>query len=938
MSARFRWRGALTLACIGGLAFSTVDVRAQQAAPATVKPANDLDSKYQEAMQAFNSGDYAKTIADLNVILSQAGEGAQLQSVLYTLGAAYFNSHQYPQAIDALKKFVTKYPQSTQREDAIFSIGQAAMAIKDFKTAEDAFKQLANSQNYRADAALAYANACKEGGQTGEAIDALSKMLAGGINDEATANAAMTLATLYADKAQGEKAISLLQQLRAHATLLDNPLRLNGLALQLGDDFLKREQPELALQCYQAVQSKEQIIKLSQQRVAALRKKVQDNLARMRVDPSQNVKLVAEDNDLNKAADETEKMIADIQKQEDFQPPLWVRLASALSASGHKWEAVTVYDEFLRKYPQSPLREPVLYGLIIASVDADRAADKTRALSEQYLKEFPDKPNAAAVGYLLGATALQGHDPAAAESYFGRMLDTQPNSTYREQMRFLLGNARFDQSKFDAARKDYDTYIKDYPNGSHIEEVIYRVGLTSLFSGKYEQAMKELNDYLKKYPHGEFAADAKYRLMVCKYAGSLYDDVIADADAWTKEYPGHELTGEVLAQKADALAGKDKSDEALETYIQSYKKATSDQVMNYSLFEAQKLLQKAGDWNRMIDMFKEFVQNHPDNPTAVVAVYWIGKGMTKNGQTDEAKQYVAGVVKKYIADPSRPAVEQLLTLLAQLCMKHAPGAPVPTDPGAELDGLLGLDTSSSPLVKARILFARAELAKLKRQPDEETKDLQAIVDEAKPEDLSASILARVGDYLLGKNDLDKAAAYYSQIMTAYPTSDFLEYAYNGLGQIAYKRGQYAEAVTDFDDAINKGAASAKLKDVTLGKASALLALGRYDEAEKLFRDILSTREWRGEAYAQSLYSLGEIMQKRGDLAKAIGSYQQVYVGYGRYLPWVAKAYIKSGECFEKLGKAQEAVNTYREMIHNTGLSAFPEYKEAQQRLEALGNQ
>jgi TolA-binding protein len=915
-----------------------MDGHAQQAPSTTVKPANDLDSKYLEGMQAFNSGDYAKTIADFNVIVSQAGEKADLQSVYYTLGAAYFNAHQYPEAIDALKKFVAKYPQSKQHEDAIFSIGQAAMAIKDFKTAQDAFKQLGDSQNYKADAMLAYANASKEGGQTDEAIDTLSKMLAGGINDQATANGAMTLASLYADKGQGEKAISLLQQLRAHATLLDNPLQLNGLAIQLGDEFIKKEQPDLALQCYKAVQSKEQIIKLSQQRVAALRKQVQDNLARMRVDPSQNVKLVAEDNDLNKAADETGKMIADIQKQDDFQPPLWIRLASALSASGQKWEAVTVYDEFMRKYPQSPLREPAFYGLIIASVDANRSAEKTRALSDQYLKEFPDKPNASSVGYLLGATALQGNDPAAAEAFFGRMLDTQPNSTYREQMRFLLGNARFEQGKFDAARKDYDTYLKDYSTGSHVEEVLYRIGLTSLFSGKYEQAMKELNAYLKKYPHGDFAADAKYRLMVCKYAGSLYDEVIADADAWMKEYPGNELTGEVLAQKADALAGKDKNDEALETYIESYKKATSDQVMNYSLFEAQKLLQKAGDWNRMVDMFKEFVQNHPDNPTAVIAVYWIGKGMTKNGQTDEAKQYVAGVVKKYIGDPSRPAVEQLLTLLAQLCMKHAPGTAAPTDPGAELDGLLGLDTSSSPLVKARILFARAELAKLKRQPDEEAKDLQAIVDEAKPEDLSASILARVGDYLLGKNDLDKAAAYYSQIMTAYPTSDFMEYAYNGLGQIAYKRGQYAEAVTDFDDAINKAAASAKLKDVTLGKASALLALGKDADAEKLFRDVLSTREWRGEAYAQSLYSLGEIMQQRGDLAKAIGSYQQVYVGYGRYLPWVAKAYLKSGECFEKLGKAQEAVNTYREMIHNTSLSAFPEYKEAQQHLNALGNQ
>ena len=36
----------------------------------------------------------------------------------------------------------------------------------------------------------------------------------------------------------------------------------------------------------------------------------------------------------------------------------------------------------------------------------------------------------------------------------------------------------------------------------------------------------------------------------------------------------------------------------------------------------------------------------------------------------------------------------------------------------------------------------------------------------------------------------------------------------------------------------------------------------------------------------------------------------------KYLPWVAKAYARSAECFEKLGKKQEAGNTYREMLRN----------------------
>jgi hypothetical protein len=51
---------------------------------------------------------------------------------------------------------------------------------------------------------------------------------------------------------------------------------------------------------------------------------------------------------------------------------------------------------------------------------------------------------------------------------------------------------------------------------------------------------------------------------------------------------------------------------------------------------------------------------------------------------------------------------------------------------------------------------------------------------------------------------------------------------------------------------------------------------------------------------------------------------------------VAKAYLKSGECFEKLGKTQEALNTYREMLQNGKLSSFKEFELAKKRLSDLG--
>ncbi|HEY8669357.1 MAG TPA: tetratricopeptide repeat protein, partial [Terriglobales bacterium] len=498
----------------------------------------------------------------------------------------------------------------------------------------------------------------------------------------------------------------------------------------------------------------------------------------------------------------------------------------------------------------------------------------------------------------------------------------------------------------------------EFPKGANAEDVNYRIALSALFAGKYQDAMNQLQAYVDKHPNGHFLSDAKYRLAVCKYAASLYDEVIADCQAWEKQFPTNPQLGEVLALLGDAYAASDREAAAIPIYIRSYQTAATDEVMNYSLFAASKLLQKQSDWSKVAELFSGFVKDKPDNPTVVSALYWLGKAKAHEGKIDEAKQLAADTIKKYIDDPRRDAVEQLITQLAQLCVKKkkpaeaenalaaAPEAlvgqalPLATpevDAGVELDRLLATaGNNDSPAAKARIIFARAELARLRRQPAEEEKNIAQIASDFKPEDLSPLLLGTAGDYSLGKGKFDQAANFYQRLMDDFPKSQMVDYAYSGLGEIAYQKKDYPKALKYFTDGAEKIAASQKLKEITVGRAKTLLALGKLDEAQKGFEQVASVREWRGEATAFSVYSLGQIAAQRGKWAEANAYFQRVYVGYQKFLPWVAKAYIASGESFEKLGKTQEATNTYRELLRNDKLANFAETAEARKRLEALG--
>ena len=129
-------------------------------------------------------------------------------------------------------------------------------------------------------------------------------------------------------------------------------------------------------------------------------------------------------------------------------------LAAVFTSSIAKWEAAVVNQEILDRFKDSPEREPALFGLIVALADVNQP-QRTEERCEQYLRDFQNGPNAATVGYLLGAVALQAGDPKAAEAYFSRILETQPKSQFREQIRYLLGNAKFMAGSYEEAVTAY---------------------------------------------------------------------------------------------------------------------------------------------------------------------------------------------------------------------------------------------------------------------------------------------------------------------------------------------------------------------------------------------------------------------------------------------------------------------------------------------------
>ncbi len=976
--------------CLIALAFLASDggfiAAAPAGAPAQNAAASDMantpgaerTAAYNGAMQAFQKGNWTAAAAGLEqfitmVLAADEKLKAQLGPIYYTLGAAYFNQPDFPKAIKTFKKFLDEYPKDEHGTEVRMALAEAYFENKEFEAAIKAYTVFESAPAYREQALTSEAAAYREMGKPDDQIRVLEKLIAPEIKTSGQARGAISLAELYTTKDQGAKALALAALLEKKIGLVENIVSLNSLAVKLGDEMSAKGEFEPAIQAYRNVRSRDEVIKFQNERIAVMEKRIETNLKSVGANPQAFVAVNQANNKIKAILTEAKQLLGEFEKLPDFTPTLLLRMSKCWYDWDRKWEAIVVNERILTRYPDDKAhREPAMFSMIIAYGDLMRIS-RCQQLCEQYIKEFPDGPNAGTVGYLSGAVALQANDPKSAESYFGTMLEKQATSEYREKMRYLLGVAKFMQGRFADANKDFLEYLKSYPNGEDIEEVTYRSALAQVFGGDYEKGEAALNAYLEKYPSGKFVADSKYRIMVCKYAAQKLDDVIADAAAWRQQYPNEPIAGEVYSLLGDSYAAESKEEEAAAAYTDAYKHAATDEVINYALFEASKHLQKLGKWAEVSAMFEAFIKEKPDHQAVVAAMYWIGKAKAREGKTAEAKQFLVETLKTYIGDKKREAVEQLLQQLAQLCSKRprpapapaptpaadvqavaaagAPAAPAPTAPATPAppeatpvpyDAVAELETQIHPLeenanatARARLLYVRAELARLRKKDAEADALVEKIAQEFQPPDLSPVLLAQSGDFFLHKKLADRATPFYKRLQEDFPKSDYLDFAYVGLAQIAFDGQHYEEALDLDTDAIEKYSGM-KVKEATIGKAQALLELHRYDESKKLFEQIAGMREWRGESTAQAVYLLGEIEERQGHWAEAIAHYQRVYVAYQKFTAWVARAYLHSAQDFEKLGKHQEAVNSLQEMLRNDRLQSLPEADEAHKMLTQWG--
>jgi tetratricopeptide (TPR) repeat protein len=928
----------------------------------------ETEALMNAALGLFQEAKYQEALSKITEVEKNLS-GKPFPQVLFVKGASYFNLNDYPNAITSLEAYQSNFADGEYINPVKMALGRSYINKGDADKGIEILKALVSSAPaMKAEAGLFVAEALKKQGKNDEAIAILNSVLTDGTRSAEGIQAAMMCADLYVAKGELDKAGELMDKVKGFASGGDNIAQMNNIYLKLGDQMLEKKSFREALGAYQLVRKKSEITRVQKELIA----KIEQSLKTPGKGPIRGTK-----EELEEKLKSNNGLLEEIEKRADYDASLYYRLGRCYFEMARLWESMLAFDVIVKEFKEFPQRDRCMFGMIIANAQLKRV-NAARKLCEKYIEEFPDGADLGTVSEMFGMLAYENGQMQEAVDAFNKA-EGFPKAE-KERLRFLRGNVLFEMQRFDDARTTFELLVNEFPQSAYKDDAMYRVVLSYFYQNDSINVTKSIKAYLKENPKGQYVIDARYRLAFIKFQARDTEGAMSDLESIVKDAPNDTNIGQVYALLGDGYNQKQDYEKALENFALAVDKAKSDDVLSYAMDQTTDLYASMNKWKELGDMWDKYLKTHKDNEEQELkAVLWISRARVKEDKKEEAKKLLSTAIKPKIPNPANEQVEGLIQQLVSLVapkkrarVAAAAPAPAPSTEGAaakpaeaaptpppqpptvtfeeaekQLEALLTPpEAAMNGTAQMRILFAKAWLAKTMREPEKAEKLFTIIIEVAKPDDLSPMLLATVGDNARKKGDLDKATACYNRLNEFFKDTEYADGAAVGLAEIAFEKNEFDKSLELFRKAQVDYAGSSRLLDATRGEARALYKVKKFDDARKIYENILNTKEWRGEAHAEALFMQGEMLSDQNKPGEALSFYQRVVIAHQKWKPILAKAYIQGAKAFIKLNRPQELPDRTNsdkeaaklmliEMTKRQDMQNLPELKQAQQLLSTL---
>lgn len=535
--------------------------------------------------------------------------------------------------------------------------------------------------------------------------------------------------------------------------------------------------------------------------------------------------------------------------------------------------------------------------------------------------------NVPTVAFLRAESFINTEQFEDAEIEMRKLVRRFPEHPQRARIDFYLALSIAMQERFDEAIKRFQAWLQAYPTHNLAPDVQYWLPISHYYNGQYAAALPLFLDYAKNNPMNNYAPEALYRAACCRYALEEYQQCADDVAAWLTQNPNHYFRHEAAIMRGDALAALGELDAAKESYHQAMV-PDAGPFYYMALTQIARVYKALAETNEYVAMSRDYVQfikDMPNDGNIIDAAYNAGWALMQIKQPDKARDLYWQMIERH---GNTPAWEGFDLMLSDLAGMYPRGSDAYANE---------LRTRYDKALAAQRLTLAARLAWAQAQTlpaDQQARQLAIFSGRFKPEYLGAETLIWLGRSWIENGMPDSGIPNLEMLLEKYPDSRHVPAAQSLLAQQALQHKDYTTALLYSDSVLNNAAEVDILLESTFTRAEALLGLQRYGEAISDFNTILANRAAPRRLKPDALLGIAACMAAQQEYRQAIAYYQRIYVLYGAYKKAVIEAYLRSGDCFEKLGDKTAALNTYQEFLNSdyapgTAAAAFARQRIAQ---------
>ncbi len=614
--------------------------------------------------------------------------------------------------------------------------------------------------------------------------------------------------------------------------------------------------------------------------------------------------------------------------------------AEALLASGQAVAAAAAFGELAAKNPQSPRRGSWLLraGAAFTAEKKWREAHDSLAAATAVLAGA----DRAEAQLLDGMTLLELDQPAAAAKLLVDLEKTQRDWPRRAEATLLAIRALKEAGDSAAALPLAEAFVKEFPRAKGSDVAWYRLGQLRQDVGKFDEAVVAYGESVAVAPTGSRAPAALLAAGWCHEARGRLPEAIASWTTLIDRHPDAPAAASALVARSDVrqrtrdyAGGRADAERVLKDVREGRAKLDGATVAEARLLEGlclageKKYAQAAAAFRRLLD-------EQPTFAAADRVLFELGVTQTLDGKGPDAAASFATLAERfpksvYAADAwlevgeSRWGAEKWEEAAAAYRAAIAAAAargPQGTRISEQAHHKLGW---THVVRKDHAAAAEAFAAQIAAFPTGP---------------LAADGQAMLGESLLLLDKPAEAGKAFAAALadpTKIASAELRGLAAVRASEAAARQERWQESLAHAEKFLAAEPNASQAPQARYAAAWALQNLGRLDEALAGYRALADAS--RTELAARARLMAGEVLFEQGNHKDAIKAFFKTAYGFGElqapppFHPWQAQATFEAARCFEVLGKPEQALTLYSELV-----ARYPTSEQtplARKRLEAL---